>query len=110
MHNILQNLTDSAFPSSVELPASDGVDPEFVSHPPSATTLGPRPPCMQIPEIAKRLGVGRLKVYAMLEAGVIPGIRFGHKWIVTRYAYLNWEKTCGTREASLGRAAKAALQ
>ena len=52
---------------------------------------------IQIPEIAQRLGVGRLKVYAMLEAGVIPGIRFGRKWIVTRYAYEQWERTCGVK-------------
>src|SRR4051794_12867072 len=28
-----------------------------------------------IPEIAQRLGVGRLAVYTMLERGIIPGIR-----------------------------------
>ena len=55
---------------------------------------------IQVPEIAQRLGVGRLKVYAMLEAGVIPGIRFGRKWIVTRYAYEQWERTCGVQPAS----------
>ncbi len=54
---------------------------------------------IQVPEIAQRLGVGRLKVYAMLEASVIPGIRYGRKWIVTRYAYDQWEQTCGAQSS-----------
>jgi len=53
-------------------------------------------------EIAKRLGVGRLRVYAMLEAGVIPGIRFGRNWIVTRHAYGEWERTCGLKASLAG--------
>ena len=57
----------------------------------------PRPAHIQVPEIAHRLGVGRLKVYAMLEAGLIPGIRFGRKWIITRFAYETWERTCGVK-------------
>ena len=60
----------------------------------------PRPAHIQVPEIAYRLGVGRLKVYAMLEAGLIPGIRFGRKWIITRFAYEAWERTCGVRASS----------
>jgi excisionase family DNA binding protein len=52
---------------------------------------------MLIPEIARRLGVGRLGVYAMLEQGLLPGIRLGRRWIVTRAAFDSWEKTCGTR-------------
>ena len=48
-----------------------------------------------VPEIAQRLGVGRLAVYAMLEQGIIPGIRLGRRWIITRYAYEQWERTCG---------------
>ena len=52
---------------------------------------------MSIPEIARRLGIGRLAVYAMLEQGLLPGIRLGRRWIVTRPAFDAWEKTCGTR-------------
>jgi excisionase family DNA binding protein len=52
-----------------------------------------------VPEIAQRLGIGRLKVYAMLEDNIIPGIRVGRKWIVTRYAYERWERTCGMRSS-----------
>jgi excisionase family DNA binding protein len=51
-----------------------------------------------VEEIANRLDVGRLAVYAMLEQGIIPGIRFGRRWLITRYAYEQWEKTCGAPE------------
>ena len=48
-------------------------------------------------EIARRLNIGRLAVYAMLEQGIIPGVRLGRRWIITRRAYLTWERTCGRR-------------
>ncbi|MGA2716332.1 MAG: helix-turn-helix domain-containing protein [Bryobacteraceae bacterium] len=41
------------------------------------------------------LSVGRLAVYTMLEQGIIPAIRLGRRWIVTRHAFENWERTCG---------------
>ena len=50
---------------------------------------------MPIPEIAERLSVGRIAVYTMLEQGIIPAIRLGRRWIVTRHAFENWERTCG---------------
>ena len=50
---------------------------------------------MSIPEIANRLSVGRLAVYTMLEQSIIPGVRLGRRWIVTRHAFENWERTCG---------------
>jgi len=50
---------------------------------------------MSIPEIASRLSVGRIAVYTMLEQGIIPAIRLGRRWIVTRHAFENWERTCG---------------
>ncbi len=50
---------------------------------------------MSVEEIARRLDVGRLAVYAMLEQGILPGIRLGRRWIVTRHAFENWERTCG---------------
>jgi excisionase family DNA binding protein len=52
-------------------------------------------------EIARRLHVGRLAVYSMLERRIIPGIRLGRRWIITRHAYLDWERTCG-RDAGPG--------
>jgi excisionase family DNA binding protein len=48
-----------------------------------------------IPEIARRLDIGRLAVYSMLEQGLLPGIRIGRRWLVTRNAYEQWERTCG---------------
>ena len=51
-----------------------------------------------VPEIAERLGIGRLAVYSMLEQGIMPGIRLGRRWIVTRHAYEQWERTCGTQD------------
>lgn len=52
---------------------------------------------MSIPEIADRLSIGRIAVYTMLEQGIIPAIRLGRRWIVTRHAYERWERTCGMR-------------
>jgi hypothetical protein len=31
----------------------------------------------------------------MLEQGIMPGIRLGRRWIITRHAYEQWERTCG---------------
>lgn len=50
---------------------------------------------LTVREIAERLGVGRLAVYRMLEQGLLPGIRVGKRWIVTRAALEQWERTCG---------------
>lgn len=48
-------------------------------------------------EIAERLGVGPRAVYGLLEQGVLPGIRVGKRWLITRHAYEEWERTCGMR-------------
>ncbi len=53
---------------------------------------------MPVPEIAQRLGIGRIAVYTMLERGIIPGIRIGRRWIVTQAAYEQWERTCGMNQ------------
>ena len=50
-----------------------------------------------VPEIAGRLAIGRLAVYALLNNGIIPGIRLRRRWIITRHAYEQWERTCGIR-------------
>jgi len=55
---------------------------------------------MSVPEIAGRLNIGRLTVYAMLEQGILPGLRLGRRWIITRHAYDQWERTCGMRPGS----------
>jgi excisionase family DNA binding protein len=51
---------------------------------------------ISVVEIATRLKIGRLAVYSMLEQGIIPGVRLGRRWIITRHAYEQWERTCGT--------------
>jgi excisionase family DNA binding protein len=53
-----------------------------------------------VDEIAERLALGRLAVYALLESGAIPAIRLGRQWIITRYAYENWEHNCGQKALS----------
>jgi excisionase family DNA binding protein len=50
---------------------------------------------ISIAEIADRLAIGRRSVYALLEQRIIPGIRLGQRWLVTRHAYAQWERTCG---------------
>ena len=55
---------------------------------------------MTVEEIARRLDIGRLAVYAMLEQRLLPGIRLGRRWIITRAAFEAWEKTCGARTAT----------
>jgi excisionase family DNA binding protein len=55
---------------------------------------------MSVPEIARRLEIGRLAVYTMLEQGILPGIRLGRRWIITRHAYEQWERTCGMRRGA----------
>jgi excisionase family DNA binding protein len=51
---------------------------------------------LSIREIAERLDIGKMAVYGMLEKGILPGIRIGRNWLVTRQAYEQWERTCGT--------------
>jgi excisionase family DNA binding protein len=50
---------------------------------------------MTVIRIATRLGVGKMAVYKMLEQGILPGLRIGRRWIITRQAYEQWERTCG---------------
>ena len=55
---------------------------------------------MTVEEIARRLDIGRPAVYTMLEQGIIPAVRLGRRWIVTRHAFENWERTCGMRSGT----------
>ena len=59
---------------------------------------------MTVEEIACRLDIGRVAVYTMLEKGIIPAIRLGRRWIVTRHAFENWEHTCGMATGLQGKA------
>jgi excisionase family DNA binding protein len=49
-------------------------------------------------EIAKRLSIGRLAVYTMLVKRIIPAIRLGRRWIITRSSYEQWELGAGRTE------------
>ena len=51
-------------------------------------------------EIMEDLGLGRERVYRMLKSKIIPNVKLGRTFLVTRFAYENWKRTCG--EASTG--------
>ena len=44
---------------------------------------------MSVKEIARRMHVGRLAVYGMLEQEIMPVIRLGRRWIITRVALMS---------------------
>jgi excisionase family DNA binding protein len=48
-----------------------------------------------VAEIARHLNLGRQTVYSMLEGGILPGFRLGQRWLITRHAYEEWERSCG---------------
>lgn len=52
---------------------------------------------ISVHEIAKRLSLGRIAVYRMLTHRLIPAIRLGKRWVVTRHAFEDWERNCGKR-------------
>jgi len=63
--------------------------------------LSPNPRArMTVDEIARRLAIGRVAVYRMLEEGLLPGIRLGRRWIVTRAAFESWEQSCGLQKGT----------
>ena len=59
-----------------------------------------QPSRMSVSEISRRLNIGRLAVYMMLEQGLLPGIRLRRRWIITRHAFDQWERTCGMHSAT----------
>ncbi len=48
-----------------------------------------------VDEIAHDLNLGRVRVYEMLNQHIIPNIRVGRSYLITRHAYEEWKKTCG---------------
>ncbi len=55
-------------------------------------------------EIAKDLGIGKGKVYELLESRAsnrIRGVRVGHPWIIMRDPYAHWKQTFGADAALL---------
>ena len=66
--------------------------PNFVeasgTAPPLCTSIG-------IPEMSKIMGVGRDLTYDMLERNIIPNVRPGKRFIVSRHAFDAWWKSAG---------------
>jgi len=58
------------------------------------------PDRVTVNEISHRLGIGRAAVYALLEQQILPAVRLGRRWIITRHAYEQWERTCGMRKGA----------
>lgn len=50
-----------------------------------------------VEEIMERLGVCNATVYDLLKRGEIPSLRLNRVYIISRYAYEQWERTFGTR-------------
>jgi excisionase family DNA binding protein len=50
---------------------------------------------MSVAEIAERLAVGEMAIYRMLDERIIPAVRVGKRWLVTRKAFEKWEENCG---------------
>jgi len=69
----------------------------FGSGGPGGVLSAPPSSRISVAEVARRLNIGRSAVYSMLEQGIVPGIRLGRRWILTRFAYEQWERSCGTR-------------
>lgn len=61
----------------------------------STAASDPQPGIIRVSEIAAELGVARATVYALLEQGLMPGIRpLGRvRWLVCRDAYQAWKAT-----------------
>jgi excisionase family DNA binding protein len=53
------------------------------------------PSRMTVAEIADRLSIGEMAVYRMLDEKIIPAVRVGKRWLVTRKAFEKWEENCG---------------
>ena len=56
---------------------------------------------IKVTEIMERLNVSNATVYELLNRGEIPAIRLNRVWIISRYAYEQWERTFGTNRAKL---------
>jgi excisionase family DNA binding protein len=48
-----------------------------------------------VAEICERLGIGEHQVYQMLKDNIIPNIRYGRRYIVSRAAFERWEQSIG---------------
>jgi excisionase family DNA binding protein len=48
-----------------------------------------------VPEISERIGICEETIYEMLRSRVIPNIRYGRRFIISRNAFERWEATIG---------------
>jgi excisionase family DNA binding protein len=53
-----------------------------------------------VDEITRDLNLGRVRIYEMLNKNVIPNVRLGRCYLVTRHAYEEWKNTCGLQKAA----------
>ena len=60
------------------------------------------PSTITVDQMKRELNCGRLKIYALMESGVIPAVRIHPKgrWIVSRCAFRNWLQVAGTTDAA----------
>jgi excisionase family DNA binding protein len=42
---------------------------------------------ISLEEVAARLGIGRNQAYEAVQAGKIPALRFGRRWLIPRAAF-----------------------
>jgi excisionase family DNA binding protein len=42
---------------------------------------------ISLEEVASRLGIGRNQAYEAVQAGKIPALRFGRRWLIPRAAF-----------------------
>jgi excisionase family DNA binding protein len=61
-------------------------------------------------EISERLGICEETVYDMVRKHVIPNIRHGHRFIISRAAYERWEATIGENIPAAAPVARPALK
>ena len=52
---------------------------------------------ISVPEISERLGICEETVYEMLRDGSIPNMRYGRRFIISRFAYERWEANIGEK-------------
>lgn len=53
-----------------------------------------------VPEISERIGICEETIYEMLRSRVIPNIRYGRRFIISRNAFERWEATIGEQSQS----------
>lgn len=64
--------------------------------------MGLEPLLLKAPEVAKLLGLGRSKVFAMVAAGELPVVRIGRSVRIPRQALERWirDQTTEVRQAA----------